>query len=378
VSFDNEASGAQTFRELTDTPSSFAGHAGKVAAVNVGETALEFVAVAGTGTVTSVGLSLPGIFSVTNSPVTTAGTLTGSLTNQNANLVFSGPSSGSPAAPTFRALVLNDLPSIAESTLLGNPTGSVLQPQAMGIGDGLGLNGTNLIVSFGTGSSNACVGNDSRLSDARTPTSHTHGSITNAGAIGSTANLPIITTTSGVLTTGSFGSSANTFCEGNDSRLSNARTPTLHASTHQHGGSDEVATATAAANAIPKAGAGGTLAADWIPDLSGTYQPLTIGVGSSLGTSGTVDLNLSALVGTYQTISLTGNITFTTSNRASGRGVTIRMSATGTPRTINYPAGWKFFGNGFPATLDESELLVTLFCFGSGDSDIVAAVAEAV
>ena len=60
-----------------------------------------------------------------------------------------------------------------------------------------------------------CQKNDPRLSDARTPTSHTHGSITDAGAIGSTANLPIITTTSGKLTTGSFGKNANTFAEGN-------------------------------------------------------------------------------------------------------------------------------------------------------------------
>jgi len=58
--------------------------------------------------------------------------------------------------------------------------------------------------------------------------SHTHGNITNAGAIGSTTNLPIITTTSGVLTTGSFGTTASTFCEGNDARLTNARTPVAH------------------------------------------------------------------------------------------------------------------------------------------------------
>ena len=61
-----------------------------------------------------------------------------------------------------------------------------------------------------------------------TPASHAHGNITNAGAIGSTANLPVITTTSGKLTTGSFGTAANTFCQGNDSRLSDARTPTSH------------------------------------------------------------------------------------------------------------------------------------------------------
>jgi hypothetical protein len=81
---------------------------------------------------------------------------------------------------------------------------------------------------------------DARFTDARTPLSHTHGNISNAGAIGSTANLPIITTTSGVLTTGSFGSAANTFTQGNDSRLSDARTPTTHASTHSTGGSDPI------------------------------------------------------------------------------------------------------------------------------------------
>ncbi|MFZ4569744.1 MAG: beta strand repeat-containing protein [Bacteroidales bacterium] len=68
--------------------------------------------------------------------------------------------------------------------------------------------------SFGTAASTFCQGNDSRLSDARTPTSHAHGNITNAGAIGSTASLPVITTTSGVLTTGSFGTTAGTFSAG--------------------------------------------------------------------------------------------------------------------------------------------------------------------
>ena len=74
----------------------------------------------------------------------------------------------------------------------------------------------------------AVVTNDSRLSDSRVPTSHTHGNITNAGAIGSTANLPVITTTSGVVTTGTFGTTAYSFCAGDDSRLSNSRTPTSH------------------------------------------------------------------------------------------------------------------------------------------------------
>ena len=49
----------------------------------------------------------------------------------------------------------------------------------------------------------------------------------------------------------------------NDSRLSNARTPTAHATSHQHGGSDEIGTATAAANGIPKATSAGKLDSGW-------------------------------------------------------------------------------------------------------------------
>ena len=65
-------------------------------------------AVAGSGSVTSVGLALPSIFSVSGSPVTTSGTLTGTLATQTANLLFSGPSSGGAATPTFRQTVPAD------------------------------------------------------------------------------------------------------------------------------------------------------------------------------------------------------------------------------------------------------------------------------
>jgi hypothetical protein len=96
------------------------------------------------------------------------------------------------------------------------------------VGTGLGIASGTLSVTYGTGSATACVGNDARLSDARTPTAHTqawstitatpttltgygitdsatsthvHGNITNAGAIGSTSGQIVVTTTSGVLTT---------------------------------------------------------------------------------------------------------------------------------------------------------------------------------
>ncbi|MBU0763523.1 MAG: lactonase family protein, partial [Bacteroidetes bacterium] len=71
----------------------------------------------GSGSVTSVGLSLPSIFTVTGSPVTTSGTLTGTFNNQNVNTVFAGPASGGAAQPTFRALVAADIPAHTHANL---------------------------------------------------------------------------------------------------------------------------------------------------------------------------------------------------------------------------------------------------------------------
>lgn len=69
----------------------------------------------GSGTVTSVALSMPAIFTVTGSPVTTAGTLTASLASQSANLVLASPN-GAAGAPTFRALVAADVPTLNQNT----------------------------------------------------------------------------------------------------------------------------------------------------------------------------------------------------------------------------------------------------------------------
>lgn len=65
---------------------------------------------AGVGTVTSVDLAAPAIFSVTGNPITGSGTLTIALAAQVANRVWAGPTSGANAAPTFRALVDLDVP----------------------------------------------------------------------------------------------------------------------------------------------------------------------------------------------------------------------------------------------------------------------------
>lgn len=81
----------------------------------------------GTGTVTSVALSAPAIFTVSGSPVTSSGTLSFTLASQSANTVFAGPTSGAAGAPTFRALVAGDIPTLNQNTTgsAGSFTGSL-------------------------------------------------------------------------------------------------------------------------------------------------------------------------------------------------------------------------------------------------------------
>lgn len=89
----------------------------------------------GSGSVTSVafadGSTIP-LYSISGSPITTAGTITATLSTQTANKVFSGPTTGSAAQPTFRSLVAADLPTGALSDVgtdgitVGNGTGAVI------------------------------------------------------------------------------------------------------------------------------------------------------------------------------------------------------------------------------------------------------------
>jgi hypothetical protein len=81
----------------------------------------------GTGSVSSVGLSMPtSIFnaSVTNSPVTGSGVLTPTLKTQLKNLVFASDPTSDNVVPTFRGLVAADIPSLPASKLSASGTQS--------------------------------------------------------------------------------------------------------------------------------------------------------------------------------------------------------------------------------------------------------------
>tara|TARA_R110000822_G_scaffold301108_5_gene424845 strand:+ start:1888 stop:5421 length:3534 start_codon:yes stop_codon:yes gene_type:complete len=69
---------------------------------------VKFEAASSTGNVTSVGLALPSEFTVSGSPVTTSGTLTGAWASQTQNYAFMAPS-GANGVPSFRPMLSVDV-----------------------------------------------------------------------------------------------------------------------------------------------------------------------------------------------------------------------------------------------------------------------------
>lgn len=98
----------------------------------------------GGGTVTSVAMTGDNVIfttSVAGSPITASGTLIPTLKTQTANTILAGPTTGSAATPTFRALVAADLPATtvplsslaaqAANTVVTNATSGSASPTAV-------------------------------------------------------------------------------------------------------------------------------------------------------------------------------------------------------------------------------------------------------
>ena len=100
----------------------------------------------GSGTVTSVTFTGDGtvLSSTPSSAVTTSGTVTATIKNQSAGTFLAGPTSGSAAAPTFRALQIPTVQRFSSGTSYTTPSGALyLRVQMVGGGGGGGGGGTS-------------------------------------------------------------------------------------------------------------------------------------------------------------------------------------------------------------------------------------------
>ena len=108
------------------------------------------------------------------------------------------------------------------------------------------------------------------------------------------------------------------------------------------------------------------------------HYAMADGLDSSLSGPAPV-LDLDPALPAYRSIAISGNTAFTTDHRAAGRGLSLKLdnSAGASSRTLSFPSGptgWKWLGGSAPALLEAGKIgIVSIVCYGSDDSDIVAA-----
>lgn len=262
----------------------------------------------------------------------------------------------------------------------------------------------------------AVVTTDSRLSDERTPTAHdsskhsvtyalpsdisTHAGVTasvhgsdGSGKFPSTptlAGLANVTNdaqvkasekaaANGVATLDSsskvvqgpasslFGSGAGTICEGTDSRLSNARTPTSHASSHNAGGGDTLAIDSAGGTgSLRTLGTAATAACAGNDARLSDTRNTTFAGGGNCGaantpaTSGTMTVNM---VTSVITITPSGACTFNASGGVAGQRVSFIVTTSGTvARVLTFGTNFKAAGTLSTGTVTAKVFQVSFTC----------------
>lgn len=320
-----------------------------------------------------------------------------------ANHSHSHGSQGGGVAHVLASTGVHGFMAHQESTKL-----SGIEPGANAVAAGTGLTKTGtgsitLAADFGTTSGKVTEGNDSRLTNSRTPTAHavshqdggsdelslhasqiTSGTLTPArvtsaaegeyvrlvggvlvgdtpaggGGAGDIEGVTAGTGLSGGGTTGTvtlnvvYGTSSGTAAQGNDSRLSNSRTPTAHAASHEAGGSDEIdVTSLSGLLADPQvadtlAASGGNLTIGAITDGQMLVRSGSTVVSAAIPTGDiTAVVAGTGLTGGATTGSATLNVSYGTSAGTAAEGNDSRIVAA-VPNTRTVSAGTGLSGGG--------------------------------
>ena len=104
-----------------------------------------------------------------------------------------------------------------------------------------------------------------------------------------------------------------------------------------------------------------------------TSKNVAINVNTLSTASGTQNIDFTSEG--YLTHSITGNITYTASNYAEGKSLTIRITSDGTTRNLTFPSSWVFVGSK-PTSIAASKVsILSVTSFGATEANTVAAYA---